>query len=61
MKKTQNVLDCIAFIESKNMTCDELARLISEVEDLHGSDYDDWKPDDFDRSDSIRDAELEQL
>lgn len=34
MKKTQNVLDCIAFIDSKNMTCDELARLISEIEDI---------------------------
>jgi hypothetical protein len=39
MKKTQKVLDCIAFIESQNMTCDELSRLLSEVEDLKGSDY----------------------
>lgn len=41
MKKTQKILDAIQYIESLNLTCDELDRLTSEVEDLRGSDYED--------------------
>lgn len=59
MKKTQKVLDCIAFIESQNMTCDELSRLLSEVEDLKGSDYEPefngWiHPSEIDMTDDLR-------
>lgn len=52
-KKTQKVLDCIAFIDSQNLTCDELSRLLSEVEDIKWSDY-DVGYDDSDRSDELR-------
>jgi hypothetical protein len=61
MKKTQKVLDCIAFIEWQKMTCDELARLLSEIEDLKWSDYEDSKEQDLDMYDACRDATLEQL
>lgn len=54
MKKTQKILDALAFIENLNMTCDELDRLTSEVEDLRGSDYDDGIEDIGDDSDSYR-------
>ena len=41
MKKTQKILDILKYIEALNLTCDELDRLTSEVEDLKGSDYED--------------------
>lgn len=53
MKKTQKILDAIQYIESLNLTCDELDRLTSEVEDLRGSDYED-NEDIWDDSDSLR-------
>lgn len=34
MKKTQSVIDCIQFIDNKNLSSDELYRLMNEVEDL---------------------------
>ena len=54
MKKTQKILDALAFIENLNMTCDELDRLTSEVEDLRGSDYESEFEDIGDDSDSLR-------
>lgn len=41
------------------MTCDELARLLSEIEDLKWSDYEDSKEQDLDMYDACRDATLE--
>jgi hypothetical protein len=32
MKKTQKILDILAFIESKDITADEATRLMSEIE-----------------------------
>jgi|GEM_PF-4134028 len=32
MKKTQKIIDIIAFIESLDITADEATRLISEIE-----------------------------
>jgi hypothetical protein len=54
MKKTQKILDILKYIEALNLTCDELDRLTSEVEDLKGSDYEDELEDIGDDSDSLR-------
>jgi len=51
MKKTQKILDILKYIEALNLTCDELDRLTSEVEDLKGSDYEDELEDIGDDSD----------
>ena len=32
MKKTQKIIDILAFIESKDITADEATRLMSEIE-----------------------------
>ena len=53
MKKTQKILDILAFIESLDITADEATRLISEIE---GNTYreDEWEePEDlYDRMES---------
>ena len=53
MKKTQKIIDILAFIESLDITADEATRLISEIE---GNTYreDEWEePEDlYDRMES---------
>jgi len=53
MKKTQKIIDIIAFIESLDITADEATRLISEIE---GNTYreDEWEEleDLYDRQDA---------
>ena len=34
MKKTQKIIDILAFIQSKDLTCDEAKRLLVEIEDI---------------------------
>lgn len=53
MKKTQKIIDILAFIESLDITADEATRLMSEIE---GNTYreDEWEePEDlYDRMES---------
>jgi hypothetical protein len=34
MKKTQKIIDILAFIQSKDLTCDEAKQLLVEIEDI---------------------------
>lgn len=50
-----NVFAILQFIQSKNFTCDQLHQIALWLEDIKGSDYDDWIGyDDSDRSDELR-------
>lgn len=51
--------EIISFIDSCGFDCEQLQRIIRGIEDLHGSDYEDGKSNDFDQYDARRDAELE--
>ena len=51
--------EIVSFIDSCGFTCEQLHRIIQDLEDLKWSDYEDNRPDDFDRSDELREQRWE--
>ncbi len=51
MKKTQKIIDILAFIQSKDLTCDEAKRLLSEIEDIEFKEEqeEEWEEDPYDQ------------
>lgn len=54
MKKTQKIIDILAFIESKDITADEATRLMSEIEgNTYREDEEGEEPEDlYDRQEA---------
>jgi hypothetical protein len=53
-----NINSLADFIEKRWFTCDQLKELILLIDDMKWSDY-EWNPDDYDRTDELREQRWE--
>lgn len=59
-QELRSIAVLLTFIDWCNFTCDQLHQIYLGIEDMKGSDYEDWIGfDDSDRSDELRESKDE--